>query len=229
MNNHEQKYLIKRKQIVYDRISELITENNIAQIVKINLIESNTKNKSVGFQEYYFSILNKEIFFLESKDFFKRFNHEFALRTDNFFLNELEKDKIEILKIIKEDRIDELYFDTFFRAKSKSKNGFKEKELGSFFTKLVHVFRPDDYCALDNPIKNYFGLKKEGFFIAFLIISSQYKHWTLQNAYIVKKIRDIFKDNYKSEMNIHDGLTDLKLLDLIFWNKVNLSDKKAGR
>ncbi len=97
----------------------------------------------------------------------------------------------------------------------------KKKTLVHFFAKLVHTFRPDEYCALDNPIKNYFGLKKESFFISFFIISVEYKHWATDNKKLLKVIREKFKQADKKGILQHDKLTDLKLLDLIFWSKAN--------
>ena len=114
-----------------------------------------------------------------------------------------------------------MYFDTFNKAEIKHGDGIKEKDLGSFFAKLVHTFRPSDYCALDNPIKNYFGLKKESFFIALFIISNVYKKWATDNKQLLNNLKDIFKNADKKAVLKHDQLTDLKLLDLIFWSKAN--------
>ena len=112
-----------------------------------------------------------------------------------------------------------LYFDIFYKAIIKHGDDLVEKDLGPFFAKLVHTFRPHEYCALDNPIKNYFGLKKESFFISFFIISSEYKHWATNNRMLMQTIKDKFIKADSNQIIKHDQLTDMKLLDLIFWSK----------
>lgn len=223
MTDNEQKYINILKKTVYDRISTDINEKTIDQIVNTDLAKSHLDDKvSASFQNYYFRTLNNEKVFADSTDFFRQFKKHYSLQgIDNNFLDKLEKLKKEILKNIRADKLAQLYFDTFNKAEIKHGNGIKEKDLGSFFAKLVHTFQPDEYCALDNPIKNYFGLKKESFFIAFFIISVEYKHWATDNKHLIKQLRDKFKQADKKGIIKHDQLTDLKLLDLIFWSKAN--------
>ena len=84
----------------------------------------------------------------------------------------------------------------------------------------MHTFRPEYYCALDNPIKNYFKLKKS-FFLSFIIISDVYKKWSKENENILSEIRRRFEQADKEKIIKQDKFTDLKLLDLIFWSKSN--------
>ncbi|MEO0075767.1 MAG: hypothetical protein ABIK31_06640 [candidate division WOR-3 bacterium] len=223
MNDNEQKYISTLKQTVYDRISADINEKTIDEIVKTDLVKSHLDDKvSAGFQDYYFLTLDNEKLYRSSTDFFRQFKKRYSLQgIDNNYLDKLEGLKKEILKNIRADKLAQLYFDTFNKAIIKHGKDFKEKDLGSFFAKLVHTFRPDEYCALDNPIKNYFGLKKESFFISFFIISVEYKHWATDNKKLLKIIREKFKQADKDGILQHDKLTDLKLLDLIFWSKAN--------
>ena len=223
MNNNEQKYISTLKQTVYDRISADINEKTIDEIVKTDLVKSHLDDKSsADFQNYYFLTLDNEKFYYNSTDFFRQFKKRYSLQgIDNNYLDKLEGLKKEILKNIRANKLAQLYFDTFNKAIIKHGKNFKEKDLGSFFAKLVHTFRPDDYCALDNPIKNYFGLKKESFFISFFIISVEYKHWATDNKKYLNIIREKFKQADKKGILQHDKLTDLKLLDLIFWSKAN--------
>ncbi|MGG7034366.1 MAG: hypothetical protein ACI7YS_04120 [Flavobacterium sp.] len=223
MNDNEQKYISILKQTVYDRISADINEKTIDEIVKTDLVKSHLDDKvSAGFQDYYFLTLDNEELYYSSTDFFRQFKKRYSLQgIDNNYLDKLEGLKKEILKNIRADKLAQLYFDTFNKAVIKHGKDFKEKDLGSFFAKLVHTFRPDEYCALDNPIKNYFGLKKESFFISFFIISVEYKHWATDNKKLIKIIREKFKQADKKGILQHDKLTDLKLLDLIFWSKAN--------
>ncbi len=223
MNDNEQKYISILKQTVYDRISADINEKTIDEIVKTDLVKSHLADKvSAGFQDYYFLTLDNEKLYYNSTDFFRQFKKRYSLQgIDNNYLDKLEGLKKEILKNIRADKLAQLYFDTFNKAVIKHGKDFKEKDLGSFFAKLVHTFRPDEYCALDNPIKNYFGLRKESFFISFFIISVEYKHWATDNKKLLKIIREKFKQADKKGILQHDKLTDLKLLDLIFWSKAN--------
>lgn len=223
MNENIQEYISILKQSVYDRISAAINEKTVDEIVKTDLVKSHLDDKvSSSFQDYYFLTLDNEKLYYSTNDFFRQFKKRYSLQgIDNNYLNKLEGLKKEILENIRADKLAQLYFDTFNKALIKHGKDFKEKDLGSFFAKLVHTFRPDEYCALDNPIKNYFGLKKESFFISFFIISVEYKHWASDNKKLIKVIREKFKQADKKGILQHDKLTDLKLLDLIFWSKAN--------
>jgi len=223
MPDNEKEYIDILKKSVYDRITLDINLLTIDEVAKTDLIKSHLDNKiSSGFQDYYFSTLDNEDFYLSSTDFFRQFKNRYSLRgIDNNLLDRLEIQKNEILKSIRADKLAQLYFDTFNKAEIKHRDKIKEKDLGSFFAKLVHTFRPSDYCALDNPIKNYFGLKKESFFIALFIISNVYKKWATDNKQLLINLKDIFKNADKKAVLKHDQLTDLKLLDLIFWSKAN--------
>lgn len=229
MATNETAYIDHLKKSVYDKISADINEHTIDSIVTEDLQFHIADNKSASFQDYYFQTLNNEKVFTSSADFFRQFKKQYSLQgIDNGFLDTLEKRKEEILKHIRADKLVHLYFGTFNKATIKHKDTIIEKDLGSFFAKLVHTFRPDEYCALDNPIKNYFGLGKESFFISFLIISVDYNKWTKDHKDLVKSIRNSFKQLDKKEIIKHDLLTNLKLLDLIFWTKANKTEKKGS-
>jgi len=136
--------------------------------------------RSAKFQEFYFSSVGNENLYLKSVVFYRQFKKQYSLQgIDNNYLDYLEVNKIEILNFIISDRLSELYFNFFHKAKVKYRADYKEKNLGSFFAKLVHTFRPDEYCALDNPIKEYFKLSKESFYVSFFIINHAYKNGQL--------------------------------------------------
>ena len=108
----------------------------------------------------------------------------------------------------------------FKKAAIKHGESVKEKSLGSFFAKLVHTFKPNEYCALDNPIKISFGLQNEGFILSFFIISAAYREWSLHNQNLIMLLK------FKLESENHsflksDRITDLKLLDMLFWSNEN--------
>jgi hypothetical protein len=222
MNENELAYINRLRKDVYAKISDYVNDTTVDKIVMNDLVKAHIENKvSASFQNYYFATLNNEEQYFKSTDFFRQFKSQYSLQgIDNKYLDRLESNKYEILEAI-HDNLVQLYFDFFNKAEIKHGNGFKEKDLGSFFAKLVHTFRPDEFCALDNPIKNYFGLKKESFFISFFIISDEYKHWATENQQTILTIKEKFRLADKSRTLNHDLLTDLKLLDLIFWSKAN--------
>ena len=222
MNENELAYINRLRKDVYAKISDYVNDTTVDKIVMNDLVKAHIENKvSASFQNYYFATLNNEEQYFKSTDFFRQFKSQYSLQgIDNKYLDRLESNKYEILEAI-HDNLVQLYFDFFNKAEIKHGNGFKEKDLGSFFAKLVHTFRPDEFCALDNPIKNYFGLKKESFFISFIIISDEYKHWATENQQTILTIKEKFRLADKSRTLNHDLLTDLKLLDLIFWTKAN--------
>ena len=71
------------------------------------------------------------------------------------------------------------------------------------------------YCALDNPIKALLGLKRENFFPSFLAISAAYRTWISEHPDAMKAVRAEVPPCYSSQM------TDLKLLDLVLWQRAN--------
>lgn len=229
MITNEEQYIAFLKQKVFNKISLELNENSINHIVKIDLYDSHIKDKiSSSFQEYYFRTLNNDVDFLNSEIFFKQFKSRYSLQgIDNEYLKLLDNSKSEILQLIRQNSLTKLYIDYFNRALIKHGDLKKEKDLGSFFAKLVHHFLPDEYCALDNPIKDYFGLSKESFFLSFFIISGEYKKWAIENQEIIKTIRENLKKLDQNKILNFELLTDHKLLDLIFWSKAN-RNKKAN-
>ncbi|SEO79117.1 hypothetical protein SAMN05444671_1413 [Flavobacterium sp. CF108] len=227
MKTNEEQYIIFLKQKVFKKISTELNENSIDRIVQIDLYDSHIKdNISSSFQKYYFETLNNEINFLSSQNFFKQFKRRYSLQgIDNEYLDRLENSKSEILQLIRHNSLTKLYIDYFNKALIKHGDLKKEKDLGSFFAKLVHHFLPNEYCALDNPIKDYFGLSKESFFIAFFIISEEYKKWALENKQLLNTIRENFRQLDENKILDFNLLTDHKLLDLIFWSKANRNKK----
>ena len=223
MTSNEEQYISFLKQNVYNKIASEINKDTIENIINIDLYESHIKDKvSSSFQEYYFKTLNNDKEFLSMPDFFKQFKSRYSLQgIDNEYLNLLESKKSEILKLIRNNSLTTLYIDYFQKASIKHGEIRKEKDLGSFFAKLVHHFLPNEFCALDNPIKNYFHLSKESFFISFFIISGEYERWTKNNQELINTIREDFRKLDKNEILNYDKLTNQKLLDLIFWSKAN--------
>ncbi|MBI5047928.1 MAG: hypothetical protein HZB54_03110 [Deltaproteobacteria bacterium] len=167
---------------IKEKISDAITDKKIEALVSKGL-KFNIENKgSAEFQKYYFKILSNTEYFRSEGRFFRLFKKNYSLQgIDNDYLDRLEKGKQSILNLLENGNLVDLYFKYFAKAEIKHKNKTVTKELGSFFSKFVHTFKPKDFCPLDNPVKNYFGLTKESFFISLCVISQAYKEWTTEH------------------------------------------------
>ena len=218
-------YIDSLERKVYEKISDDINEDSLDKIVNKYLGFHFSDYRSSAFQRFYFNSINNETFYFGTSTFFSQFKYQYALQgIDNSFLLKLEENKSKILKLIRKDDLTTLYFEYFFKTKLKHGNKFIEKDLGSFFAKLVHTFCPQRYCALDNPVKNYFGLAKESFFISFHIVSRAYYSWGKNNREIFNQINTKFSQIDKGSLIEQGKLTDLKLLDLIYWTKANIKE-----
>lgn len=212
-----EEYIQKISSEVKSRIEKDINPDTIGSVVeaiKINISDTRSKN----FQKYYFATIGNSENYLNDTSFFHTFKSKYALQgIDNHYLDTLEATKLPIYELLTENKLMELYFAYFAQAKLKRGDKTVDVDLASFFAKLVHTFKPNDYCALDNPIKNYFGLKRESFYLAFMIISSEYKAWIINNHILLKSIRDQIAQIDSGNIIIQEKLTDMKIMDLLFW------------
>lgn len=192
----------------------------ISNDVNLKTLDSFEFKINSNFHLYYFETLNGANFL--KKHFFKEFKQQYSLQgISNSYLDDLESKKNEIEILMKNDSIIKIYFDYFRKAKIKHKEIEIEKDLGSFFTKLVHTFKPHEYCALDNPIKKHLGLEKESFVNAFFIISEAYTEWSDSNQKTIKKLKEKLKLSDIENCIKHESITNHKLLDMIFWSIAN--------
>lgn len=190
-------------QQVKDKISTYITDQTINNAVSTALEFHLTTKASIDFQDYYLRTVSNTQYFLSlsANNFFRVFKKQYALQAiDNSFLDRLEKEKQAIIQLIDNNQLAKLYFDYFAKAQIRHNNEVVIRDLGSFFAKLVHTFRPNDFCALDNPIKKYFGLSRESFYIAFLIVSRAYREWAKDNKRLIEQIRQRLKINRDSAL-----------------------------
>jgi hypothetical protein len=214
-------YIDILKQRVQGQISDYIMDETASRIASDAFKFHFIKNKgSLDFQIYYSNTVSNRQYFLFTDNFFRVFKQKYALQgIDNNYLNRLEQEKATIIQLIDDNELATLYFKYFAKAQIQHGKRTVTKNLGSFFAKLVHTFRPNDFCALDNPIKNYFGLRRESFYVAFVIISHAYKEWAGDNAALMHQVR-MELENINEKGNFYSSkMTDLKLLDLIFWGK----------
>ncbi len=217
-----QEYIDRKKQQVKFKIDNAINKDTVEKLVlsSVNFAINDTRSKK--FQQYYFETINNTENYYKDNRFFHNFKSKYALQgIDNAYLDFLEQNKQNIMLHLNDERLTELYFVYFAKAKLQRKEKTVNVDLGSFFAKLVHTFKPKEYCALDNPIKNYFGLEKESFYIAFKIISSEYKSWVNKNQSILSLVREQIKNIDKEEIFKDGKLADMKILDLLFWSIAN--------
>ena len=210
-------YLNRLSNSVKERISDILNDEAEANVIIEAFNFHFNEAASLAFQKYYFETINNRADYLDSEKFFARFKKQYSLQAiDNDYLNRLERQKERILLLVDQGDITKLYFDYFANAQIKHRDKLVSRNLGSFFSKFVHTFKPNDYCALDNPIKNYFGLKGESFYVAFLIVSNAYNNWVNENSSIIENIRTQFELDDKRKL-FSLSFTHIKLLDLVFW------------
>lgn len=216
-------YLDKLTKSVYDQISAYLEEEEDKKLIDDHFSKRilNPKNKKqfANFQEYYFKTL------ITPADLsFEKLRQIYSLQgVDKESLKKLENNKEKIIKLIESGNLSDLYFNHFANVEIKRKNTSKEKNLGSFFTKIVHTFKPDDYTPLDIPLRKYFKLEGESYFVAFIVVSNAFARWASENenkermANLRSLLIESIKDNLK-ELNSEPHITDMKIQNLIFWS-----------
>lgn len=214
-------YLEMSKQIVKRRISGILTEQKVKEVASAAFDFHFKDRNSLTFQEYYCNTVSNREAFLSTPNYFHAFKQKYSLQgIDGNHLDHLEQEKEKILRLISDDDLPKLYYEFFADVSLRHAENVVLRTLASFFAKFVHTFKPDKYCALDNPIKNYLGLRKESFYIAFVVISQAYKDWACENPSLMQQIRmELENDEIGKSFSIK--MTDLKLLDLIFWYQAN--------
>ena len=206
------------------KISAVLSSGKASDVAREAFSFHFSDKNSITFQDYYIATITNRQHFLSSKDFFREFKKMYSLQgIDGAYLQRLESEKNVLLSQLDANNLTDLYIDHFAYASIQHGTAVRTKNLGSFFAKFVHTFRPEEYCALDNPIKDYLGLSREGFYLSFLLVSAAYKSWLDENIPIVTQIREQL-DSTKTGERYSSHMTDLKLLDLIFWLKANNSD-----
>lgn len=199
-------------------IANAISHRTFDSIIKNDLRYHFEDPGSRSFQDYYFKIIGDTNNFLNDPQFFRHFKGRYAIQgADVNYLDKLEANKKLILHYIESDYLAKLYFEFFSKVECQFGPGSINKEFGSFFTKVVHTFKPNSYCALDMQIKNYFGLEKDSYLISLIVISKAYRNWSSNNLKLVSSLKDSIKEYDTYNVIKQEKLSDLKLLDLIFW------------
>jgi len=189
--------------------------------------EKNSRNHFFSFQNYYFETLGK-IDEIESIDFKQKYSLQ---GVTSAYLNKLNESKPEIISLLENEQLSELYFKYFHFQELETKAGNKTKSLGSFFTKLVHTYKPSEYTPVDRPMKDFFGLNNESYFVSMIVISRAFKKWAIENGNIISEFKDLLIDYMAKENHMvidKTKITDIKVMDTIFWSIANtLNEKKV--
>lgn len=212
---------INIEQIV-SQISAEVNKHELPAVITHFEHHFKSNSGAVRFEKFYFKTIQNQDYYLKSQGFFREFKQQYSLQgIDLDYLSTLESSKENILELLLSHRAAEVYLNFFAKAKVKHGKEFRVKNLGSFYAKTVHTFMPEEYCALDNPIKNHLGLKHESFFVAHYIISEAYKTWAIENQDLIGHLKSEIQKHEWSQVIEFNKLTDLKILDVIFWEKAN--------
>lgn len=204
---------------VYQSMYEIFSE---AGIVSKTLKEHTDNKRSERFQKYYIDITGSSKF-LDTPKAVGTFKAHYSLSgADEDFFAHLSTNKNVIIKFVDAYEFNALY-DQFFH-KVEMKNGIDKKtgklkrvkkNQGSFFSKLIHTLKPNEYCVVDNYVRQLFKLENESYLLSMLVITEVYKKFSRQNSSVMNELEVVFKGWDVFEEN---KLTDLKLLDLVMWS-----------
>ncbi len=221
MSSHANEYLERLSQIAQANVASELDPQHAVNRADAAIAYHFNDAGSRAFQDYYLEILENREAFLATPDFFTTFKKRYSLQAiDGEYLANLEGKKEALLELLDADDLNGLYFGYFANADLRHKGKLVRRNLGSFFAKFVHTFRPTEYCALDNPIKDLLGLEKEGFFLAFLAISSAYRSWVVASPSTLAAIRTATSKDKEIGRYV-SKMSDLKVIDLIFWQRAN--------
>ena len=233
-NDIANKYIDCLSNEVCKIISKNINLQNVEDLVNehfTNRLEGKANGtKFRNFHSYYFRTINNKVEFQKS-NFFSEFIQKYSLRgIDNTRIESFESKKNELISMIETDKLADLYFNHFACVEIKNNDKVIEKNLGSFFTKIVHTFRPEEYTPIDNAIKKFFGLAGESYFIAMIVISNAYLKWANEHRKKMEELKRQLSKEIKENLNgmvtneITKSITDMKLLNILFWS---IAEKKV--
>ncbi|WP_298707387.1 hypothetical protein [Chitinophaga sp.] len=211
----------------YRKIESEINPNSIPDLVEAVFLNKfiNTA-KTASFHKIYLSQAGK-IHNSMQEGFINKFAKAYSLtRGIKAELRaQMESQKYTIVNLIEKSPF-EAYTNFFMHAKFNDED--KERNLASFFTKLAHTVNPNEYYCLDSYVRVYFKLHREGFFYSYCIIGAAYKKWIADNKPLLRKLRHAISSADKSNALKISELTDLKLLDMIFWAKGDTLKKEEN-
>lgn len=227
MEQLREKYFDYVVNATYRRIESEINPNSIPALLETVFLSRFINNaKTASFHKMYLSQAGK-IHNSMQEGFINKFVKAYSLtRGIKAELRaQMESQKHEIVSLIERSPF-EAYTNFFMHAKLTDED--KERNLASFFTKLAHTVNPNEYYCLDSYVRAYFKLNREGFFYSYCIIGAAYKKWIADNEPLLRKLRHAISLVDKSNTLKVSELTNLKILDMIFWAKGDALKKKEN-
>lgn len=228
--NHFDEYYELLSAICYEKIKENLSLESAESLFSDNFIkriksDKTTRQHFIDFQKYYFNLINNP-----EEIQFKVFKQKYSLQgVTSDYLNKLNFERDKIIGFIVDDNLAELYFKYFHFQELETKAGNKTKSLGSFFTKLVHTYKPSEYTPVDMPMKDFFGLNNESYFVSMIVISRAFKKWANENGNIISEFKDLLIDYMAKENHMvidKTKITDIKVMNTIFWSIANTMNEK---
>lgn len=227
MNSLLNSYLKVRRIELLSKINDIVNTETLDEIAD-NIFRDQFLNERglIRGHTYYLEITRQKTKIIRQHNFMHTFKKRYGLQyIDRACLDNFEANKKYILNNIVK-RPFKIYND-FFASVRVIQNGQEtRKKLTSFFTKLAHTISPDQFSALDNPIRAYFGIKNESFFVSYALLNETYTVWIRKNKRLMKQLRSKIESHDVNDTLKLDTLEDLKLLDMIFWFKANREQKR---
>ena len=124
---------------------------------------------------------------------------------------------------IKEEIICTKNIETFFE-----KHCCKEREEAIFCCKLFHVILPNEFPPIDNPIIKHFKIDKEHKITAYKIIKNGYELFIKEKTNKMKDLRDLLSNKNYNYLRTNE-LSDFRILDMIYWFKLNRKNSENAR
>jgi len=214
----EQNFHQQRKQ-VFERLNKYFNTLTIEKATSEKLIQQINLPRNLRFAKYYNSAK------MTDSNFMHTFKSKWSLQgLDTFTEDRFEKAKLTMAEYVKKNNIIQLYFDYFHQVPLVHSGETKKTDLASFWSKFCHVVSPEIYPPLDNPIKDWLGLKKESFTQAFLIIVSAYQGWLDFGGgkQYLSEVRKTIPQYFGEHASLFSERTDMNLLDLILWAEANV-------
>jgi hypothetical protein len=216
--NNSVSYIEDLTELAFMQITKYMEGKTDTFLIHEHFAKRIEKKQFSNFQAYYFRTINKRNLFHATENFFREFKSNYSLQgVDDYFLKHLETNKEKIINLIDEGKLSEVYFTYFFKVKI----GSVQKDFGSFFTKLIHHFIPHSYCQVDIPMRIYFKLTHESYFVAFIVISGAFKKWAKKNSIRIERMKKLLAAIVKKNQWECEHITDMKILNIIFWSDAN--------
>lgn len=156
---------------VIERIGVDLPQINIAELISRRNSADKSGRKFNAYLQFYYELMQDANDHFINDEFFSSFIHHYSLRgIDKKTIGALNSSKKEIKELIDNDELVKLYFMYFHEVNTAGKT----KSLGSFFTKLVHTFKPEEITQIDIGLKKHFKLEHESYFISMIVVSAAF-------------------------------------------------------